>query len=105
MLYFKSLLVVIIACLMLTQPTVASQVTYYPGIPGVEPPWAVYILDFATFPPGQEMGFSETVGDLTVTLLTPLLTIPLRSELSIAGIFRPHLRHFHCFSARMVPRS
>jgi hypothetical protein len=45
----------------------ASSVTYFPGIPGVEPPSAVYILDFTALPGGLPTPFEETVGNLTVT--------------------------------------
>jgi hypothetical protein len=73
MLYFKSLLVVFIVCLVSIQPTMASQVTYHPAIPGPggEPAWASYVFNFAAFPLGQETGFSETVGDLTITYTSP----------------------------------
>ena len=50
----------------------ASSVTYFPGMPGLEPPSAVYMLDFTAFPPGLPAPFAETVDRLTVTY-TPLV--------------------------------
>jgi hypothetical protein len=69
--YLKSLLVIIIACVVSIQTTMASQIVYHPAGPGGESAWAAYFIDFAAFPPGQGTGFSETIGDLTVTYTAP----------------------------------
>ncbi|MDD5036410.1 MAG: PEP-CTERM sorting domain-containing protein [Methylococcaceae bacterium] len=71
MLYLKSILAAIIVCLVAAHPTLASEVTHYPGIPGTEPAWDQYVFDFRAFPLGMETGFSETIGDLTITYTAP----------------------------------
>ena len=65
----KTLLVVIMGLLM-AQPTQASRVGYYPWSKHVMAE-ADYVFDFTAFPLGMETGFSETIGDFTITYSTP----------------------------------
>lgn len=52
--------------------SLASSVIYYPGFGGgVEPPWALYSLDFSAFQLGSSTPLSETVGSLTVSYSAP----------------------------------
>jgi len=65
----KTLLVVIMGLLM-AQPTQASRVGYYPWSKHFMAE-ADYVFDFTAFPLGMETGFSETIGDFTITYSTP----------------------------------
>lgn len=69
--HIGSVAIALVVALCAWQPATASQVTYHPAIPGLEPGWAEYVFDFTAVPPGAGTPVSETVGDLTVTYVAP----------------------------------